>query len=247
VTAATSWREAHNRRIWRHRFLPRLGVPVAALAILDRIHANTNLVVSTAHQHPRATRRRIVGSWIVAAGIAVTVAGGGYAAAADAGVLPNPWSGPATDSIPFVTSPDPVGTVRLAVPGPESTTLEIVTKTVTVPGATGECTGLVVKEPRGRSEHLMSGCGGTSALQPENGVFEWQATSGTTYAIVTGAAPAGATKVALRDRSGTAVTEPVGDGYFVAYAPKPEMPANGTLDFYNSSGQLIGSQNFATQ
>jgi hypothetical protein len=133
------------------------------------------------------------------------------------------------------------------VPGPESTTLEIVTKTVTVGSATGECTGVVVKEPQGRSEHPMSACGGTSALRAENSVFEWQAPSGAGYAIVTGAAPAGSTKVALTDRSGTAATGPVGDGYFVAYAPTPEMPAKGTLDFYNSSGQLIGSQNFAAQ
>jgi hypothetical protein len=195
-----------------------------------------------AQEHARITRRRTISSRLVAAGVALTVAGGGYAAAAASGVVPSPWSGPAVNT--FVASPDPAGTVRLAVPGPESTILQIVTNTVPVGNGTAECTGLVVKEPQGRSVHVMSACGGPSAARAENGVFDWQAPSGATFSIVTGEAPASAAKVSLTDRSGTAATEPTGGGYFVAYVPTQEMPANGTLDFYNSSGQIIGSQTF---
>lgn len=217
-------------------------------AAAARIATDIDLVFSTTQQVPRTARRRTVGSGIVAAGIAVTVAGGGYAAAAAAGVLPNPWAGSAVGSNPFVTSPDPAGTVELAVPGPESTTLEIVTDTVAVSGATGQCSGVVIKEAQGRSDHPMSACGGASALRAENSVFDWQAPSGATYAIVSGEAPAGATKVTLTtDHSDTVTTEPAGGGYFVTYVPTQEMPANGILDFYNSSGQLMGTQNFTAQ
>ena len=83
---------------------------------------------TVASEDARITRRRTASSRLVTAGVAITVAGGGYAAAAASGVVPSPWSGPAVNT--FVASADPAGTVRLAVPGPESTTLQIVTDTV---------------------------------------------------------------------------------------------------------------------
>jgi len=217
------------------------------IATAARIPADTHPAISISREHPRAARRRTTGSRLLAAAVAVTVAGAGYVAAAAAGVLPSPWSGPAIDRIPFVTSPDPAGTVRLAVPGPESTILEIVTNTTAVGTAIGECTGVVVKGPQGRSVHPISACGGRSAARAENSVFDWQAPSGATFAIVWGAAPSGATKVSLTDRTGTATTEPTAGGFFVAYLPTQQMPATGTLDFYDSSGQIIGRQTFTTQ
>jgi hypothetical protein len=151
-------------------------------------------------------------------------------------------------SIPFVTSPHPAAeagaSVKLAVPGPESTTLEIVSDTVTVRGTAGECSDLVVKDRQGRSTTVMAGCGGPSAARAENGDFVWQAPSGASFTIVTGLAPAGATKVTLTDLHGVVTSEPTGGGYFVVYVPAQVTPANGTVDFYNASGQPVGSEPF---
>jgi hypothetical protein len=219
-------------------------------AVAARMAADTAPDGVTTQQHPLATRPRRIRSRTVAVGVAVAVAGtGGYAVAAAAGELPNPWSGPAFRSIPFLTSSDPAAlagaTVKLAVAGPESTTLEIVNDTVTVgSGTIGECSALVVKERQGRSRTVTTSCGGPSAARAENVGVVWQAPSGASFTIVTGLAPVGATKVALTDLNGAVTTEPTGGGYFVVYVPAQVTPANGTVDFYNSSGQPAGSQPF---
>jgi hypothetical protein len=218
-------------------------------AVAARMAAETAPDGVTTQQPPLATRPRRVRSRTVAVGVAVAVAGtAGYAAAAAAGELPNPFAGPGMMKIPFVASPDPAtqagATVKLAVPGPESTTLEIVNDTVTVRGTTGECSALVVKDRQGRSRTFMASCGGPSAAQAENGDFVWQAPSGASFTIVTGLAPAEATKVTLTDLNGAVTTEPTGGGYFLVYIPAQVTPANGTVDFYNASGQPAGSQPF---
>jgi hypothetical protein len=151
-----------------------------------------------------------------------------------------------------VTTPDPAAlpgaAVKLTVPGPESTTLEIVTDSVTNDGSPGECTAVVVKEPQGHTSHLLSGCGGPAAAVPVAAIVEWQAASGVSYAIVSGPAPVGATKVALSSRSGvTGATGPTGGGYYLLYVPAQEMPEQGVLNFYNSSSQVIESQQIASQ
>ena len=218
--------------------------------VAARIAAETAPAGLTTPQHPLAARPRRGRSRTAAIGVAVAIAGtGGLAAAAAAGDLPNPWAGHAVDSLPFLTSPDPAAqpgaTVKLAVPGPESTVFQIINAPVTLPsGTTGECSDFVVKDRQGRSKTSVSGCGGPSAARPENGLTVWQAPSGANFAIVTGIAPAGATKVALTDLNGAVTTEPTGGGYFLVYVLAQVMPANGTVDFYNSSGQPDGSQPF---
>jgi hypothetical protein len=190
----------------------------------------------------RFERRRVV--LIAAVAAAITVVGAGVAAAT--GVLPW-WNSVQTmrsamDS-PFATSADPAAvagsTVRLSVSGPESTTFEVVTNTVTVAIGQADCTAIAAKDAQGRSQHLMTSCGAPGAAVAQAGSFDWQAPSGVTYAIVAGPTPTStAAKVALLASNGvTATTEPVAGGYYLVYAPAELSVAS--LVFYDARGQVV--------
>jgi hypothetical protein len=190
----------------------------------------------------RFEQRRVV--LIAAVAAAITVVGAGVAAAT--GVLPW-WNrvqtmGSAMSS-PFVTSADPAAvagsTVRLSVSGPESTTFEVVTNTVTVATGQADCTVIAAKDAQGRSQHLMTSCGVPGAAVAQAGSFDWQAPSGATYAIVAGPSPTStAAKVALLAGNGvTATTEPVAGGYYLVYAPAELSVAS--LVFYDARGQVV--------
>jgi hypothetical protein len=187
----------------------------------------------------RFGRRRIV--LLAAVVAAITVVGAGVAAAT--GVLPWWNSVHAIESSPFATSPDPAAvpgsTVRLSVQGPESTTFEVVTNTVTIGTEQENCTAIAVKDAQGQSQHLMTSCGAPGAAVAQAGSFGWQAPSGVTYAIFAGPTPtSGAAKVALLASTGvTATTEPIAGGYYLAYAPA-EMSVAG-LVFYDAQGQVV--------
>jgi hypothetical protein len=195
---------------------------------------------STTRSGRRSTKARVA---VLAGASAALVVGAGVISAA-AGVLPNPWSGPAMDKIPFVSTPDPASVagsrVVLSVPGPESTTLEIVTDTISVAGTPATCTDVAIKEPQGQTANLLSGCGGPSAASPIAVAVNWQAPSGASYAIVNSKAPPGAATVSL---SGSptlpTVTEPVGGGYYVLYVPASELSEYTDLTFYNPAGQVV--------
>lgn len=190
----------------------------------------------------RFGRRRVV--LIVVVGAAISVAGAGIAAAT--GVLPW-WNRAHTMrsamNSPFATSADPAAvagsTVRLSVPGPASTTLEVVTNTVTVAIGQAHCTAIAAKDAQGRSQHLMTNCGAPGAAVAQAGSFDWQAPSGVTYAIVAGPTPTStAAKVALLASNGvTATTEPVAGGYYLVYAPAELSVAS--LVFYDARGQVV--------
>ena len=185
----------------------------------------------------RFRRRRVV----LIAAVGAAFVGAGVAAAT--GVLPSWNSVQAVESSPFGTSADPAAvagsTVRLSVPGPSSTTLEVVTNTVTVGADQENCTAIAVKDAQGRSQHLMTSCGAPGAAVPQAGSFDWQAPSGVTYAIIAGPSPTStATKVALLASNGvTAMTEPVAGGYYLVYAPAELSVAS--LVFYDARGQVV--------
>jgi hypothetical protein len=190
----------------------------------------------------RFGRRRVV--LIAAVGAAITVVGAGVAAAT--GVLPW-WNSVQTMrsgmSSPFATSADPAAvpgsTVLLSVPGPASTTFEVVANTVTVATGQSDCTAIAVKDAQGRSQHLMTSCGVPGAAVADAGSFDWQAPSGVTYAIVAGPTRTStAAKVALIASNGvTAATEPVAGGYYLVYAPAELSVAS--LVFYDAHGQVV--------
>jgi hypothetical protein len=190
----------------------------------------------------RFERRRVV--LIAAVGAAITVVGAGVAAAT--GVLPW-WNTVQTMrsgmSSPFGTSADPAAVagsiVRLSVPGPASTSFEVVTNTVTVATGQADCTAIAVKDAEGRSQHLMTNCGAPGAAVAQAASFDWQAPSGVTYAIVAGPTPTStAAKVALLAGNGvTATTEPVAGGYYLVYAPA-ELSTS-SLVFYDARGQVV--------
>lgn len=191
----------------------------------------------------RSGRRRVV--LVAAVCAAVTVVGAGVAAAT--GVLPW-WHSVQTIrsamTSRFATSANPAAvpgsTVRLSVPGPASTTLEVVTNTVTTGTGRADCTAIAVTDAGGRSQHLMTSCGAAAAAVAQAGSFDWQAPSGVTYAIVAGrATTSAAAKVALRMGNGlTATTEPVAGGYYLVYAPAG-LPTD-RLVFYDAHGRVVG-------
>jgi len=196
----------------------------------------------TFRRHPsrhRPRRSRPVPA--VAVAVLALAIGAGVAAAT--GVLPWWNSEQAVTSSPFGTSADPAtvagSTVRLSVPGPESTTFEVVTYTVTVGTDQEHCTAIAVKDAQGRSQHLMTSCGAAGAAVAAAGRFDWQAPSGTTYAVIAGPTPVStAAKVALLTSNGlTATTEPVAGGYYLVYVPA-EL-STGSLVFYDQRGQVV--------
>jgi hypothetical protein len=196
------------------------------------------------HTSRRPLRRFRSVPAVAVAVIGLAVAGAGVAAAT--GVLP--WwnsrqAAMSAMSSPFATAADPAAVagsiVRLSVPGPESTTFEIVTKTVTVGTNEEHCTAIAVKDAQAHSQHLTTSCGGAGAAVADAGRFDWQAPSGVTFAVIAGPTPVStAAKVALLAGNGaTATTEPVGGGYYLVYAPA-ELPI-GNLVFYDERGRVV--------
>jgi hypothetical protein len=211
------------------------------------------LLAPLARVQPVAFRRRLTGHRLrrfrplpAVAVAVIALAGVGAGVAAATGVLP--WwhaeqAAMSAMSSPFATSADPAAvpgsTVRLSVPGPESTTFEVVTDTVTVGTDQEHCTAIAVTDARGRSQHLMTSCGAAGAAVAEAGRVDWQAPSGAAYAVIAGASPIStAAKVALLAGNGvTATTEPVAGGYYLVYAPA-EL-STGSLVFYDERGQVV--------
>jgi hypothetical protein len=189
----------------------------------------------TLRRQPNRLRPRRFRPVLAVAVAVIALAGVGAGAAAATGVLPWWNSERAISSFTVAGS-----TVRLSVPGPESTTFEVVTNTTTVGGERENCTAIAVKYAQGRSQQGLTGCGAPGAIAAKAGSFDWQAPSGVTYAVIAGPTPVStAVKVALLDRNGdTATTEPVGDGYYLVYAPAGL--STGNLVFYDASGQVVG-------
>lgn len=195
--------------------------------------------------------------------VLTAVAGGlvllGAAAAATAiGVMP--WISRAQEfsSAPFVTTPAPEtlpgSNVVLTVPGPESTTFEVITNNaVTIGGKVNSCVAVINKDSHGQPQGAgLKGCGpagaagpgAAGAAVPAAGSFDWQAPSGTTYAVVEGSEPgSNAAIVALRDPTGaTLATGKVRGGYFLIYTlATATLPSNGSLVFSDASGHVIDS------
>jgi hypothetical protein len=150
-------------------------------------------------------------------------------------------------STPFVTVPNPAtvagSKVVLTVPGPESTTFEVITNNaVTIGGELNSCTAVINKDAQGRSQPLGHGCGGQNAATALFESGDWQAPSGAKYAVVDGPKPTSeAATVALTDRDGvTIATGHVGGGYFLVYIPATEaLPSTGSLVFFDASGEVV--------
>ena len=204
-------------------------------------------------------RRRRGHKRLVLAAVAGGLALLGAAAIATAtGVMPWIRRAQEFNSAPFVTTPAPErlpgSNVVVTVPGPESTTFEIITNnTVTIGGKVNSCVAVINKDSQGQQRGAgLKGCAPVRAAGPgaesfRAGSFDWQAPSGTTYAVVEGTSPtANAATVALRDPSGaTLATGKVGSGYFLIYTlATPTLPSNGSLVFSDASGQVIESQPF---
>jgi hypothetical protein len=195
----------------------------------------------------RAAARRRSGprrlGLVAGSGAAFAIAGTGIAAAT--GVLPWWTSVAAVRSSPFATAQDPAAVagsqVRLAVPGPESTTFEIVTNTMATGAGQMNCAAVAVKDANGRSQHLTTSCGGAGAAVARAAGLDWLAPSGAAYIIVTGPDPTSdAATVALKDSHGvTGPSEPVGGGYYLAYAPADKVSPTSSLVFYDASGHVV--------
>jgi hypothetical protein len=210
------------------------------LAPLTRVQPVTFRRHTTRH---RARRFRPVLAGAVAV---LALAGVGAGVAAASGRLPWWHTEQAVMSLRFVTSADPAtvpGTrVSLSVPGPESTTFEVVTNNTERVGTVKEhCTAIVVKDTRGRSQGgWLTSCGAASAIIAKAGSFDWQAPSRATYTVISGPTPVStAAKVSLLASDGsTATTEPVRGGYYLVYAPA--QLSTGSLVFYDKRGQVVG-------
>lgn len=151
------------------------------------------------------------------------------------------------NSTPFVTTPTPEtlpgSHVVLAMPGPESTTFEVITNnTVTIGGKVNSCVAVINKDSQGQRQGAgLTGCGAAGAAGFGAGSFDWQAPSGTTYAVVEGSADAAT--VALRDPNGaTLATGKVEGGYFLIYTlATATLPSNTSLVFSDASGHVVDS------
>lgn len=191
-----------------------------------------------------AARRRRSKRLALMAGSSAAFAVAGTGIAAAAGVLPWWTSVEATTSSPFATAQDPAAVAgsqsRLTIPGPESTTFEVVTNTMTTGAQHLNCTAVAVKDAHGRSQHLTNSCGAPGAFTALAGSFDWQAPSGATYAIVTGPAPTSdAAKVVLTDSNGVTSSEPVAGGFYLVYAPAASLSPNDRLVFYDTAGKFV--------
>jgi hypothetical protein len=184
--------------------------------------------------------------------VLTAVAGGlvllGAAAVATAtGVMP--WITRAREfsSTPFVTTPTPAALpgshVVLTVPGPESTRFEVITNdTVTIGGKVNSCVAVINNDAQGRRQGAgLTGCGAAGAAVAGAGSFDWQAPSGTHYAVVEGTSDAAT--VALRDPSGATIASgKVEGGYFLIYTlATPTLPSDGSLVFSDASGHVVDS------
>lgn len=192
--------------------------------------------------HKRLVLTAVAGGLVLLAAAAVATA---------TGVMP--WITRAQEfrSEPFVTTPTPAtlpgSNVILTVPGPESTTFEVITNnTVTIGGEVNSCVAVINKDSQGQPQGAgLKGCGTAGAAVPGAGSFDWQAPSGTTYAVVEGSpATSNAAIVALRDPTGaTLATGKIRGGYFLIYTlATATLPSNGSLVFSDASGHAIDSQ-----
>jgi hypothetical protein len=152
-------------------------------------------------------------------------------------------------STPFVTTPNPAtvpgSKVVLTVPGPESTTFEVITNnTVTIGGELNSCTAVINKDAQGRFQPIGTGCAGPNAVTAKDvsESSDWPAPSGAKYAVVDGPEPTSeAATVAITDRDGvTIATGHVGGGYFLVYTPATEaLPSTGSLVFFDTAGEVV--------
>jgi hypothetical protein len=207
--------------------------------------------VLTAARRRRRRRERLVLIAVPSAVVALAAAG----IATATGVMPWITREQQFTSTPFVTVSNPAtvagSKVVLTVPGPESTTFEVITNnTVTIGGKVNSCVAVINKDSQGQPQGAgLKGCGAAprasgppGAAGAGAGSFDWQAPSGTKYAVVEGteATPNAAT-VALRDPNGaTIATGQVAGGYFLIYTlATPTLPSNGSLVFSDASGEVV--------
>ncbi len=210
----------------------------------EGLHLRPDAATTALRAAGRRRRRHQRLALSAGSGAALAVAGTGIAAAT--GALPWWTSDTEFVSSPFATAQDPAAIagsqVRLAVPGPESTTFEIVTNTVTIAGRQETCTAVAVTDAQGGSQHLTTSCGRAGAAVAYAGGLDWQAPSGATYAVVTGPNPTpNAVTVSLKDsQGGSSSAEPVGGGYYLIYVPAKEFSPTSTLVFRDASGHVVG-------
>jgi hypothetical protein len=221
-----------------------------AARVLAKLRADDGLGLEAATRTSTRLARRQRGHkrlllTAVAAGLVLVATA---AVATATGVMP--WITRAQEfrSAPFVTSPNPAAlpgsNVVLTVPGPESTTFEVITNnTVTIGGKVNSCLAVINKDSEGHRQGAgLTGCGAAGAVAFAAGSFDWQAPSGTKYAVVEGTADAAT--VALRDPNGTTLaTWKVEGGYFLIYTlATATLPSDGSLVFSDASGHVVNSQ-----
>lgn len=202
-------------------------------------------------RHPYGQRtRRFRPAFAVAAGAALLLVGAGVAAAT--GVLPGWKTEQTIIQSPFMTATNPAALpgsiVNLSAPGPDSSTVELVSNDTERVGTLQEqCTAIVATDADGRSLGdfpSLRGCGVAGQISPQGSSsgaarIDWTLPSGATYAVIygAGAAPT-AVKVALMASNGdTVATGPADSGYFLLYAPLEQ--ATGTLVLYNQQEQIV--------
>lgn len=195
----------------------------------------------------------------IAAGTVLTVAGAGSGIAAATGLF-NP-SQPPQRARAFMSSPDPAkmpgATLQLSIPGPDGTTLQVVTYNVRTSDQIADCVALGIIGPDGRPElptgyALCSGGGFEPGgavptlrqASPSLSLQIWKAPSGADYYLIFGqAAIPGVVRVTLSGSDGvTAATELATPNGYVIYIPAASFVGHSHLSFFDKSGKVVFSQ-----
>lgn len=231
-------------------------------AALDTIAAAIAAEQPEASRSRRSSARRGRRGRRVAIGasvLAVMAAGSGIAAAA--GVF-NPLT-PTPRVLDFMSSTDPVrvpgAILQLSLPGPEGTTLQVVTDNVTTAKEFDTCLALGIIGRSGQpAANLRLGhasCGDLFAppgntvppqpqqITPSITLERWRSPSGETYDLIYGQSIAGVARVTLANSDGqVGANEPANAHGYVVYIPSASFADYSRLVFTDRSGKVLYSQ-----
>lgn len=213
-----------------------------------------------------AVRRRPAPSWrrtrgrriAIAAGAVLTAMGAGSGIAAATGLFSPTQQPPRVQSFMGSLNPAkvPGATLQLSIPGPEGTTLQVVTDDVTTSDQVADCVALGIIGPDGQPESTggRAGCstgnfepGGTAPtlrqMTPSINLQIWKAPSGANYFIIFGKSIPGVARVTLSGSDGVAATaEPANPNGYVIFSPAASLASHSHLDFTDKSGKIMFSQ-----
>ena len=150
----------------------------------------------------------------------------------------------------------PTELTRLSVPGPDGTTLVVGSASA---NSESGCEALAARDPGSSPPQLVGAAcsfAATAGQLPTTSTprstfgdttHGWLDPTGTLYAISFGQGPAGISKVAYVTSSGsTVVMGAVSQGWYVIAVPSTDLAKGGKVDFYATSGRLLGTGPLST-